>query len=303
MSKRDVMIWAGIVVYHPDLGKLGKLIGALEKQVDKIMVYNNGGCLDSCISNLFQAGAFEVIGCGDNVGIGEALNEICRSALSNNVDYIVTFDQDSFPGPDFVQQLYQSFESLRNANKRVAAVGPVFVDERGAREVSPVFQAGRFWVKKINPISTYNAAISASILITSGMLFDISAWEKIGQFREDYFIDHVDTEWCLRALQYGFSLFVCPLVIMPHELSDEAPKRIFGRLVLKYSHIRRYYAFRNTISLIKMRHIPQGMRNYLFVTIIYRFFINLFVDENKIKSLYSMLTGMLHGLAGRMGKL
>lgn len=36
-------------------------------------------------------------------------------------------------------------------------------------------------------------------LITSGMLIPLSLFGKIGMFREDYFIDSVDHEFCLRA--------------------------------------------------------------------------------------------------------
>jgi rhamnosyltransferase len=74
-------------------------------------------------------------------------------------------------------------------------------------------------------------------------------------------------------------------------------------LVLKYSPIRRYYAFRNTIALIKVSFTPYGFRFYLLATLCYRFFINLLVDENKIKSLVAMLTGVGHGLTGKMGRL
>ncbi|ABQ27225.1 glycosyltransferase family 2 protein [Geotalea uraniireducens] len=302
MISTDALIWAGVITYHPDLVKLKNLVNILEIQVDKIIVFNNGGCLDKDICKLFQGSNFEIIGCGENVGIAKALNEICRLAAQNLADYVVTFDQDSLPGDVFVNGLHDFIVTLSDSNKNVAAVGPVFVDERGSTEVLPVFQAGCWWVKKIDPLSGNHAAINASMLITSGMLLKISAWEKIGKFREDLFIDHVDTEWCLRALNREFELFVCPSVIMQHEISEEAPKRLFGRLVLKYSPIRRYYAFRNTSVLILGKYTPCGIRIYFLTTLCYRFFINLLVDKNMIRSLKAMLTGVVHGVIGKMGR-
>lgn len=301
VSNEDV-IWAGVVTYHPDLIKLKNLVNTLEDQVSKIIVFNNGGCLDEEMSKLFQGSNFRIIGCGENIGIAKALNEICKLAAQNSATHVVTFDQDSSPSNDFVNGLHEFFVARCVANKNVAAVGPVFIDERGIKEVLPVFQTERWWVKKINPLNGEHTAICASLLITSGMLLSISAWKTIGEFREDFFIDHVDTEWCLRALNQGFELFVCPSVVMQHEISDESPKRLFGRLVLKYSPIRRYYAFRNTSVLILEQGTPRGMRIYFFTTLCYRFFINLLVDKNKIRSFVAMLTGVVHGVIGKMGK-
>lgn len=303
MNIKDNSVWAGIVVYHPELSKLKTLINALESQVEKIVIFNNGGCTVDEIITLFCSNRFEIIGIGQNIGIAKALNEICHVVAQNSVSYVVTFDQDSAPGIGFVSELHKNFLNLSNSNENVAAVGPVFIDEREDREVLPVFQALPFWIKKINPLVGSNIPINASILITSGMLLNISAWKIVGDFREDYFIDHVDTEWCLRARSKGFKLFVCSNLLMKHELSNEAPKRVFGRLVLKYNPVRRYYAFRNTTALIFTDHTPNGFRVYLFTTICYRFFINLIVDKDKIKSLTAMLTGVLHGLTGKMGEM
>lgn len=291
------------MVYHPELSKLKTLVNALENQVEKTVIFNNGGCSDDEIANLFHGNRFEIIGCGQNIGIAKALNEICHLGAQNSASYVVTFDQDSTPGICFVSGLQKHFSDLSNSNKNVAAVGPVFIDERDKREVLPVFQVLPFWINKINPLIGSSIPINSSILITSGMLLKISAWNTIGDFKEDYFIDHVDTEWCLRAHSKGFKLFVCPDILMKHELSNEAPKRVFGRLVLKYNPVRRYYAFRNTTALIFTPYTPNGFRVYLFITICYRFFINLLVDKEKIKSLTAMLTGVIHGLTGKMGKM
>ena len=295
-------VWAGIVVYNPNIPVLSSLILALEARVERIVVFNNGGCTSAELEKLFSSAGHKVIGLGENVGIGLGLNHIARAALADGADLLVTFDQDSSPPADFVGSLLRCMDSLYQANVPVAAVGPVFIDERGEREVFPVFQASRWWVNKINPLDSRGPALHASILITSGMLVDLKVWEQIGEFRGDFFIDHVDTEWCLRAAAKGFSVHVCTSTLMPHQLSDEAPKRVFGRLVLKYSPLRRYYAFRNTCRLLMLAHVPQGLKNYLAVTLVYRFFLNLIVDEERLASLRAMVVGMAHGFSGRMGR-
>ena len=301
-DRLSLTIWAGVVAFRPDMVTLGKLVAALDEQVNKIIIFNNGGCTDNDLFSLFLSAGHAVMGDGGNVGIGDALNEICRAAAKSGVDFLLTFDQDSAPSKDFASGLLTCTNTLLKAGEPVAAVGPVFVDERDNREIFPVFQADRFWVSKVRPADASHEAIDASILITSGMLINMKVWEAIGEFRGDFFIDHVDTEWCLRAIAKGFCVKVCPRSVMRHQLSDAPPRRVFGRLVLKYSPLRRYYAFRNTCCLFGMQHVPQGMKNYLAVTLVYRFFLNLFVDDQRLASLKAMLTGVFHGISGRMGR-
>ena len=168
MSNNVSGIFAGIVTYYPDFTKLGRLIDALENQVDMVIVFNNGGCLDSQLKDLFHATNHKILGCADNVGIAKALNEICHLALDAGADYVVTFDQDSAPGRDFVCELYGSMGSASEV-ECIAAVGPLFFDVRGNKEVLPVFQSTSWWIKKINPLEVWPGNISASLLITSAL--------------------------------------------------------------------------------------------------------------------------------------
>lgn len=295
------MIWAGIICYHPDLDALSKLISRLEQQVARIVVYNNGGASDQELAHLSKANQLLVLGNAENVGIAQAVNAICTTADEHGAEFLITFDQDSRPDADLVAKLRSFYAALPN-QQQVAAVGPYFVDRRNLKVLFPILQVGSWWVKKAYPAPASDAAIDTTLLITSGMLIKMSAWETIGRFRDDFFIDHVDTEWCLRAHRLGFKLYVDSGTIMEHELSDEAPKRVFGRLVLKYAPIRRYYTFRNSVALILDRHIPRCNRLYLLATIGYRFFVNILVDSAKLRSLRAMVLGVFHGMTGKMGR-
>lgn len=294
-------IWAGIIIFNPNLDKLNKLVSALTTQVHTIAVYNNGGIASDTLSELFKSTNHTILGSGENVGIAQAVNAICTCAQNNGAEYVITFDQDSSPDTDLVFLLHSFFQSLSD-QRQVAAVAPYFVDRRNRKALFPILQESRWWVRKAYPAPASNGAIQTTLLITSGMLLKLSAWKKIGPFRDDYFIDHVDTEWCLRAHRLGFKLYIHPGLIMEHELSDEPPKRVFGRLVLKYSPIRRYYVFRNSVTLILDKNVPRGNRLYLLATIGYRFFVNLLVDDNKLRSLKAMALGVTNGLTGKMGR-
>lgn len=294
MKKPKVL--AGIVTFNPDGEKLNKLLISLSQQVSEILVFNNG-----------EKYPFELhdIQCkliihenNKNSGIGEALNFIIRYSLEKKYTHTWTFDQDSAPNKDLLQRLLIK----GNTKNKIAALSPMFVDKRHKKIIFPVFKISKLWIKKILPQVGQEDLIESSLLITSGMLIINENIEKIGDFQASLFIDHVDSEWCLRANSMGFNLYTVPNAVMEHELSDGPPRRVFGRLVLEYGPIRRYYQFRNTTYLIANKITPLGLKNYFLLTLIYRFFINVLVDKKKIDSIQQMTRGIKDGLTHKLGK-
>lgn len=299
MCDNDVV--AGIVAYFPNQNKLIDLLDSLENQVSLILIFNNG--VDKNYArDVFDRKNIRVFGSGLNLGIASAINELCLQAIALRASYIVTFDQDSLPSHDFVADLSRQCHRLSTSRDNIAAVGPKFVDKRNGADVYPVFQFSKYWVKKVYPTAIQLDPLNTSLLITSGMLLDLNKWKAIGRFRDDYFIDYVDNEWCIRAASMGYELYVCPSIVMQHELSDAPPRRLFGRLALAYSPIRRYYTFRNAVDLMRKQYVPMGMRLYLFATLIYRTAISLIIDRDKRATLSCIAHGLKDGIAGNLGK-
>ncbi|MCV5902536.1 hypothetical protein OFN63_41200, partial [Escherichia coli] len=58
--------------------------------------------------------------------------------------------------------------------------------------------------------------VAVEFLATSGSLVDIAAFDRIGPFRDDYFIDAVDLEWCFRAWSRSYSCWIARAVAMEH---------------------------------------------------------------------------------------
>lgn len=301
INKNNGKIFAGIVAYFPDKTKISKLISSLSNQVDEVLVYDNGGA--SAIIDEIKSDNNKVVllGAGENNGIGSALNRIAEYSTARDASYIWTFDQDSLPSQDLLHKLLHELYNTDNHNE-IAAISPIFIDKRGNEECMPIFQIQSIWIKKVYPPKNSNP-VPTSILITSGMLIAAPALKVIGGFREDFFIDHVDTEWCLRAIRKGYRLYSCPRAVLDHELSDEKPKRVMGRLLLKYSPLRRYYSFRNSMYLATTKGTPFSLRLYYLLTLIYRIVILTITDEKRWKSFSAMSVGIMHGALGKLGKV
>lgn len=294
-------VYAGIVLYFPDKDKLYALVNSLLKQVNLVFLYDNGGSTDAIRHLREFQGRFHVLGTGQNNGIGIALNEMINYSSNYSAKFFWTFDQDSLPNSNLLNEMLK-IVSLNILGERVAAYSPAFIDMRGNVDILPIFRLGRLFVKKIKPL--YNCdKMETDIMITSGMLISVQEFSNIGGYREDFFIDHVDTEWCLRAKKLGYKLYTLPGCVMKHELSEGKPKRLFGRLFLKYSHIRRYYQFRNTVYLAIYCDIPFSLRVYFVATIAYRLILCTFTDSNGFESFKYMNKGIANGLIKKLGPI
>ena len=71
--------------------------------------------------------------------------------------------------------------------------------------------------------TTYTNQIleDVSIVITSGALYNLKAYPKIDPFRDDFFIDYVDIEYCLRAKQNGYNIVVNCNARLYHRLGNQ----------------------------------------------------------------------------------
>ena len=72
-------------------------------------------------------------------------------------------------------------------------------------------------------------------------LLEKEIFEKLGCFDPDYYINHWEVDYCLRAKRKGYSIIYEPAAIAKHKISDQ------GTLTLE----RIYYLYRNKLSVIK----------------------------------------------------
>lgn len=145
--------------------------------------------------------------------------------------------------------------------------------------------------------------VEADFVISSGSLMPVSVLDDIGPMDENLFIDHVDTEWCLRAQSKGYRLFGVPGARMVHTLGDSR-KRIWflrRRNVPHHSPFRYYYILRNSILLQRRKYIPLKWRfAELLRSVRVVIFYGLF-PANRLQCLQYMFKGIWHGLKGISG--
>jgi len=103
------IIYAGIVLYNPDISLLKKNIEAIRNQVAKVALVDNGSDNIAEVQSLINK--YEnacLISNDDNLGIAKALNQIMERAKEENAQWVLTLDQDSIC-PDGMVKKYQAY--------------------------------------------------------------------------------------------------------------------------------------------------------------------------------------------------
>lgn len=290
-------IVAIVVTYQPELGVLEQLMTALIPQVDSVVLVDNGSHMDLATWNRErQAHADEVLLLSKNRGIAAAHNVGIKWARNRGAKFVLIMDQDSIPSPNMTAKLLDAVIELPS----VAAAGPRYLDAR--RNNPPPFIRVRNLRLNRCTCNTEDSVVHVDYLISSGCLIPMSMLDKVGDMRENLFIDYVDIEWGLRARHHGFQSYGVCSAHMLHSLGDQ-PISFLGKNFPMRSPLRHYYIFRNALLLYKEPWVPlnwklvDGWRLFLKYV-----FYSLFAKP-RITHWQMMTLGLWHGLIGKSGKL
>lgn len=239
---------------------------------------------------------------GRNRGIGAALNQGIGAVKDVGCDAVVLMDQDSIPSPTMVGDLHRGLRWLMDQGERVAAIGPRFFDRHSGQLSRHVVFAG--WrVGRIDCRSDHQP-LAVDFLITSGSLVPLDTLAVIGGFNEELFIDHVDTEWVLRAQSKGYRAFGDCTAVMEHDLGEYRRRIWLGRWreVPVHKPFRYYYIYRNSIWLRRQPYTTAVWKRVDATRLMQIFgFMTLFHPQ-RLTVLKMIWRGWQDGLRGRMGR-
>lgn len=298
-------VHAVVVTFNPTFEVLSEELQSLTSQVHSIWLVDNASSqsLSPWVEKLCLSCNIQLLQMSENLGLGAAQNAGINNARSQGATHILILDQDSQPMPDMVEQLLLASDHLQSMSLRIAAVAPVYEDRlTGAR--SGFVRLGWFDYKKLY-VTSDQGPVEADFVISSGSLIPVCAFDEIGLIDEVLFIDHVDTEWCMRALSKGFKFFGVPSARMYHSLGDKRTRVWFlrWRNVPYHSTFRYYYMLRNGVLLRKRSYTPLKWRIGEFIRSLQMLVFFGFWGEGSFKRLKMMLLGLLDGYMGVNGPM
>ena len=128
--------------------------------------------------------------------------------------------------------------------------------------------------------------------------------EHVGDFDETLFIDGVDTDFYLRALDAGYACVVAPATRISHRLGDahSGPVRRGPALVVA-ADFRYFYQWRNLVRLLRRhaRKHPGWAAHAVWKAVRHLGIVTVFVPGRRPR-LSAAAAGLRAGVAGRGGR-
>ena len=229
---------AVVVLYNPD-NEVQENIKSYIDSVDVVYAVDNS--LDDN-SQKFSDEKIVYISNGDNLGIAYALNVGAKKAVEDGYEWLLTMDQDSRFDKDGVNQMKQFLLDSKNGGNGY--------DFEKIGLITP-FHRTRF-----NEHEQIHEIDSPAVVMTSGNIISLKAYENIGGFKDWMFIDAVDFEYCLNLRDHGYDILRLPHIELKHNLGNVVFKTIGKRQMysLNHSAMRRYYIVRNRHFFYDMYH-------------------------------------------------
>lgn len=285
-------ICAIAVTYHPDAGFPARFARVLP-QVGRLVIVDNGSSETqvSLLKKFADNPSISLLPNFANLGIAAALNRGIHRARALGFRWALLLDQDSCVD-DFMVQTLISVRAAFPDRDRLAIVGSGF---RAANETLPPESADdrpEDWAE-------------AESVITSGSLLALGAHAVIGAFREEFFIDSVDTEYCFRARAMGYRVIRTKRTTMQHSIGAICRHRLLGFSKWTFNHTadRRYYIARNdTVMLREYGNYAMGMWALKSLGRCVRLCKRIALyEERKGQKVAAVAQGWWDGVRGHMG--
>lgn len=267
--------------YYPDMEEFEQNIKSYISNLDLLIIWENTPIKDSKIESFLKKlnePNLEFRSTGKNEFLAYPFNVMAKWAISEGFTHLLTMDQDSiFKEGHFENFLKKIVASTDNIN----AIHTPAINNNDGLE---------------------GDVVNLRYAPSSGSIYPLEIFEKIGFFRENFLIYPIDVEFCFRATRNGYLINCYSDIILNHKLGYSA-KGKHGLTLNNYSAQSTYYMIRNNIILWKEYPEETNFSQKLFFIrykIVYRILKIGFEDNSYLKS-KALVMGVLHALCGKTG--
>ena len=191
----------------------------------------------------------------------------------------------------FDDEFYAVFE-----DQFVAASAPIYIDSNTSTRGSHMLLS-KFSFRRIP--RDHIGISQVSFMINSCSVWKHNALKKIGKYDEVMKVDHIDTDYCLRATEKGYRLILNSNYSFKHTIGDRISYRFLYKNLRSGNHSpeRRKMIMLNSILVLR-KHV----KNYpilfyiIFERIIYELMGIIIAEKNKLQKIKFSLSGLVNGL-------
>ena len=288
------------VLFDPTEEHIQNLL-RLTRLCDHVVAVDNSTRVDPQMHDRIRLLGVDVLLNLNQGGIAGAFNRGIERLMEKQCTLLITFDQDSAVSDNFFLRMVEASESLEAS---CFIIGPKIFDINVDRYI-PSLSMEPFRVKLTPMTDEDRGLIPCSSIISSGAVMTAATYRKLGPFREDFFIDQVDTEFCLRARQQNVPVYINTALSIRHEIGKRIDRKLasFKFIQWNYVPVRQYYSARNCVHVARLygKKLPSAL---LINLITLGQLISIVIYEhNKVTKLGAMLAGVIDGVLGRYGPL
>ena len=295
------IFYAGIILYNPEDKMYLKSIKVLLSLGLKVVIFDNSTSAKHFSTNeklIFDAFGKDVILLKSekgNIGLGYPFNQIVNISINEgNCKGIYFFDQDSEVNSEAVINLGKSFDKL-TLQKPFGIIAALAMRKEG--------MPYRIRNRGVSSGKEDSNLIEVDNVPSSFSLIPVTTFEKIGFFREDFFIDYLDLDFSLRCWKNNLSVYIAKNATFTHNIGI-GDVVIFKNFLFPYSdEYRHYYQVRNLILSFKFNNIGSFKT---LISVMQRIIIVLLIGVYAggfSNRMYFLFKGIYHGYRGVSGKL
>ena len=289
-SGREVC--AVLVTFHPDEGLPARIERVL-LEAGALVIVDNGS--DEAALGMLRRLAADprivLVLNSANVGIARALNLGIARAAERGYAWVLLLDQDSVIDAGILNAMI-GIRAAYPAADRLAVIGAGFRDVNTSAGDTRAARADEEWEEMES-------------VITSGSLIALATHAAVGPFREEFFIDYVDSEYCFRARALGYRVIKTRRALMSHAIGAATRHNLLGvdKWTSNHPPDRRYYIARNdTVMLRDYGHYALGLWAAKSLGRCIRACKRVLLYEPmKSSKIRAILQGWWHGVCGRLG--
>lgn len=279
----------------PDTVETLKSAGSLTYENNSLLLVENSTKKEVVEKIRTECPSLEIIVNERNLGYAGGNNVGIRRAIENGADYIFLLNNDVTLEQDVLEKLIAAMEGA----PKCAACQPVVTyfhnrDKVWSAGTELYFGYPRLFQKN-KKILRDGVQKPPFGLVGCALLFRADSLKKIGLFDESLFLMQEETDWCIRAVNMGFSLLVVSDAVVYHKVSETLG--LFSKTYL-------YYIGRNWL-LVGKRHYGRMTYGYILLTeltIRIPYYLYQLARKGRIGMIKFYFHGLFDGLRGVSGE-
>jgi rhamnosyltransferase len=280
-------VCAVLVSYHPD-AELPRRVGRVLEQVGALVIVDNGSgdAARAMLEDIAADPRVSLVLNPANLGVASGLNLGVEQASAAAFEWVLLLDQDSDLHDGMLRSLIEVHAAYPEPS-RVAVIGAGF-----GEEPRPAHKPWAPWEE-------------VESVITSGSLIPLAVHATVGPFRDEFFIDYVDSEYCFRARAKGYRVIRTTDPLMSHTIGAPTRHTMLGvsKWTTNHSPDRRYYIARNDTVMLReyggyrfgswaWKSLRRRLRTCKRIVL---------YESSKARKIAAVAAGWWDGVRGRMG--